>query len=176
MRRRLSAVIGADRWSYRIEPTIQWLKATLILHLPDGREVVREAVTSYRQTDKDEPTKFKVADSDAFRRVCKTLDIGTQFYSTPPPERLAYQDDQPLQARTSAAPPREATGDAETNSVPQFRDARAFYGWLREHNYLPYAATYGHAHSLPLRILSWSPEQIEAATREILGRTTNHTS
>jgi hypothetical protein len=44
-------------------------------------------------------------------------------------------------------------------------------GWLKDNGHLALAEEIGNREDLPVRIIHWSPEAIDAATREILERT-----
>jgi hypothetical protein len=47
---RLDAAVGPANWECRVEPSDNWVKCTLTLHLPDGRAVSREALSGYINT------------------------------------------------------------------------------------------------------------------------------
>ena len=65
----------------------------------------------------------------------------------------------------------------EPRDVPRdrisFPDARASYGWLKDNVHLALAEELGNREDLPVRILHWTPAQIDAATLEILERTSH---
>jgi hypothetical protein len=73
------------------------------------------------------------------------------------------------------SPTSNGNGRGEPRSVPRdrisFPDARAFYGWLKDNGHLALAEEIGNRLDLPIRIVNWSPEAIDAATVEILERT-----
>jgi hypothetical protein len=76
---------------------------------------------------------------------------------------------------TRPAPTSNGDGRGEPRNVPRdrisFPDARAFYGWLKDNGHLALAEEIGNREDLPVRIIHWTPAQIDAATLEILERT-----
>jgi hypothetical protein len=103
----------------------------------------------------------KGGDSDAFKRACVLFGIAEYLYG-----------DEPAEPPT---PTSNGNGRGEPRNVPRdrisFPDARAFYGWLKDHGHLGLAEEIGNREDLPVRIIHWSPEAIDAATLEILERT-----
>ena len=75
----------------------------------------------------------------------------------------------------AAKPTSHGNGRGEPRNVPRdrisFSNARSFYGWLKDSGHLALAEEIGNREDLPIRILEWSPEAIDAATVEILKRT-----
>ena len=71
-------------------------------------------------------------------------------------------------------PTSNGNGRGEPRNVPRdrisFPDARAFYGWLKDNGQLGLAEEIGNREDLPVRIIHWTPAQIDAATLEILER------
>ena len=59
-----------------------------------------------------------------------------------------------------------ATASASPTPAP-------FYGWLKDNGHLALAEEIGNREDLPVRIIHWTPEQIDAATLEILDRTSH---
>jgi hypothetical protein len=159
-RRRLNDVLGPANWSCRVEPSERWVRCSLTVILPDGKAVTREAVGGYPAMP-DEEDRVKGGDSDAFKRACVLFGIGEYLYGDDPAE----------------PPPPTSNGDGrgEPRNVPRdrisFPDARAFYGWLKDHGHLALAEEIGNREDLPVRIIHWTPAQIDAATLEILDRT-----
>ena len=159
-RRRLNDVLGPANWSCRVEPSERWVRCSLTVILPDGTAVTREAVGGYPAMP-DEEDRVKGGDSDAFKRACVLFGIGEYLYGDDPAE----------------PPPPTSNGDGrgEPRNVPRdrisFPDARAFYGWLKDHGHLALAEEIGNREDLPVRIVHWTPAQIDAATVEILERT-----
>jgi hypothetical protein len=161
-RRRLNDVLGPAGWSCRIEPAERWVKCELTIVLPDGRALTREALGGYPDMPTDED-RVKGGDSDAFKRACVLFGIGEYLYGDEP-------------AEPSPAPPTSnGNGRGEPRNVPRdrisFPDARAFYGWLKDNGHLALAEEIGNREDLPVRIIHWTPAQIDAATLEILERT-----
>ena len=81
-------------------------------------------------------------------------------------------------ARAERTPTSNGNGRGEPRNVPRdrisFPDARAFYGWLKDNGHLALAEEIGNREDLPVRIIHWSPAQIDLATVEILARTGGH--
>ena len=161
-RRRLNEVVGPANWTCRIEPADRWVRCALTITLPDGRTITREALGGYPDMPTDED-KVKGGDSDAFKRACVLFGIGEYLYGDEP-------------AEPGPAPPTSnGNGRGEPRNVPRdrisFPDARAFYGWLKDNGHLALAEEIGNREDLPVRIIHWTPAQIDAATVEILDRT-----
>ncbi len=161
-RRRLNEVVGPANWTCRIEPADRWVRCALTITLPDGRTITREALGGYPDMPTDED-KVKGGDSDAFKRACVLFGIGEYLYGDEP-------------AEPGPAPPTSnGNGRGELRNVPRdrisFPDARAFYGWLKDNGHLALAEEIGNREDLPVRIIHWTPAQIDAATVEILDRT-----
>jgi Rad52/22 family double-strand break repair protein len=160
-RRRLNEVLGPANWSCRVEPADRWVRCSLTIILPDGKAVTREAVGGYPDMPTDDD-KVKGGDSDAFKRACVLFGIGEYLYGDEP-------------AEPSPPPTSNGNGRGEPRNVPRdrisFPDARAFYGWLKDNGHLALAEEIGNREDLPVRIIHWSPEAIDAATLEILERT-----
>lgn len=161
-RRRLNEVVGPANWTCRIEPADRWVRCALTITLPDGRTITREALGGYPDMPTDED-KVKGGDSDAFKRACVLFGIGEYLYGDEP-------------AEPGPAPPTSnGNGHGELRNVPRdrisFPDARAFYGWLKDNGHLALAEEIGNREDLPVRIIHWTPAQIDAATVEILDRT-----
>ena len=127
----------------------------------------------------DEEDRVKGGDSDAFKRACVLFGIGEYLYGddpaepTPPPPT----SHRPGRAAEPAPPPPTSNGDGrgEPRNVPRdrisFPDARAFYGWLKDNGHLGLAEEIRKREGYPLYIIRWTPEQIDAATLEILEQT-----
>ncbi|MBV8264882.1 MAG: hypothetical protein JO252_00895 [Planctomycetaceae bacterium] len=161
MRRRLNQVLGPDGWDYRIEPTEAWLRATLIIRLPDGREVVKEAITGYREKD-DAQTRYKVADSDVFKRVCRLLEIGTYLYGAPASNLISPGHVPEIPERNPGRP------------EVYFKSPREFYHWAKQGGLLDLVKAYGREHDLSPRILRWSPDEVDAAIAYAIACSDNH--
>jgi hypothetical protein len=105
-------------------------------------------------------------DSYAFKRACVLFGIGEYLYGDEPAE--------PAEPR----PTSNGNGRGEPRNVPRerisFPDARAFYGWLKDNGHLALAEDIGNREDYPIRIIQWSPEQIDLATVEILARAGRH--
>jgi hypothetical protein len=105
--------------------------------------------------------RVKGGDSDAFKRACVLFGIGEYLYGDEPAE--------------PAPPTSNGNGRGEPRNVPRdrisFPDARAFYGWLKDNGHLGLAEEIREREGYPLYIIRWSPEQIDAATLEILQAT-----
>ncbi|MBV8228980.1 MAG: hypothetical protein JO329_03250 [Planctomycetaceae bacterium] len=160
-RRRLNEVLGPANWSCRVEPAEHWVRCSLTIILPDGKAVTREAVGGYPDMPTDED-KVKGGDSDAFKRACVLFGIGEYLYGDEP-------------AEPGPAPPTSnGDGRGEPRNVPRdrisFPDARAFYGWLKDNGYLAIAEQIANREDYPVRVVNWTPAQIDAATLEILER------
>jgi Rad52/22 family double-strand break repair protein len=159
-RRRLNEVVGPSNWSCRIEPADRWVRCALTIVLPDGRQITREALGGYPDMPTDDD-RVKCVDSDAFKRACVLFGIGEYLYGDDPAE--------------PPPPTSNGNGRGEPRNVPRdrisFPDARAFYGWLKDNGHLALAEEIGNREDLPVRIIHWSPEAIDAATLEILDRT-----
>ena len=101
--------------------------------------------------------------TSSFKRACVLFGIGEYLYGDEPVE--------PAEPR----PTSNGNGRGEPRNVPRnrisFPHARAFYGWLKDHGHLGLAEEIGNREDLPVRIIHWSPAQIDAATVEILERT-----
>jgi hypothetical protein len=167
-RRRLNDVLGPAGWSCRIEPAERWVKCELTIVLPDGRALTREALGGYPEMPTDED-RVKGGDSDAFKRACVLFGIGEYLYGDEPAE--------PAEPRptTRPAPTSNGNGRGEPRNVPRdrisFPDARAFYGWLKDNGHLALAEQIANREDYPVRVVNWTPAQIDAATEEILDRT-----
>ena len=100
-----------------------------------------------------------------FKRACVLFGIGEYLYGDEPVE--------PADPR----PTSNGNGRGEPRNVPRdrisFPDARAFYGWLKDNGHLALAEEIGNREDLPVRIIHWTPAQIDAATLEILDRTSH---
>jgi hypothetical protein len=159
-RRRLNDVLGPAGWSCRIEPAERWVKCELTIVLPDGRALAREALGGYPDMPTEED-RVKGGDSDAFKRACVLFGIAEYLYGDEPAE--------------PPPPTSNGNGRGEPRNVPRdrisFPDARAFYGWLKDNGHLALAEEIGNREDLPVRIIHWTPAQIDAATLEILDRT-----
>ena len=153
-RRRLNEVLGPANWSCRVEPADHWVRCSLTIILPDGKAVTREAVGGYPDMP-DEEDRVKGGDSDAFKRACVLFGIGEYLYGDEPAE--------PVPADADDA---NGNGRGEPRNVPRdrisFPDARAFYGWLKDNGHLALAEEIGNREVLPVQIIHWSPEQIDA--------------
>ena len=162
-RRRLNDVLGPANWSCRIEPGDRWVRCALTIILPDGRAVTREAIGGYPDMPAEED-RVKGGDSDAFKRACVLFGIGEYLYGDEPAEPR----------RATPTPTSNGDGRGEPRNVPRdrisFPDARAFYGWLKDNGHLALAEEIGNREDLPVRIIHWTPAQIDAATLEILER------
>ena len=163
-RRRLNEVLGPANWSCRVEPADRWVRCALTITLPDGRTLTREAVGGYPNMPEEED-RVKGGDSDAFKRACVLFGIGEYLYGDEPGE--------PAEPR----PTSNGNGRGEPRNVPRdrisFPDARAFYGWLKDNNYLAMAGEIAGREGFPSRVVHWTPEQIDLATTEILDQTRN---
>jgi hypothetical protein len=163
-RRRLNEVVGPANWTCRIEPADRWVRCALTIVLPDGRSLTREALGGYPDMPTDED-KVKGGDSDAFKRACVLFGIAEYLYGDEPAEPAP------------APPTSNGNGRGEPRNVPRdrisFPDARAFYGWLKDNGHLALAEEIGNREDLPVRIIHWTPAQIDAATLEILDRTSH---
>jgi len=161
-RRRLNEVVGPANWSCRIEPADRWVKCALTIALPDDRTITREALGGYPEMPTDED-KVKGGDSDAFKRACVLFGIGEYLYGDDPAEP------------SPPTPTSNGNGRGEPRNVPRdrisFPDARAFFGFCKDGGHLGLADEIGKRESYPRLIIHWSPEQIDAATEEILERT-----
>jgi len=161
-RRRLNEVVGPANWSCRVEPSDRWVRCSLTIILPDGKAVTREAVGGYPNMPEEED-RVKGGDSDAFKRACVLFGIGEYLYGDEPAE--------PAEPR----PTSNGNGRGEPRNVPRdrisFPDARAFYGWLKDHGHLALAEEIAGREDYPARVVNWTPEQIDAVTLEILERT-----
>jgi hypothetical protein len=161
-RRRLNEAVGPANWSCRIEPADRWVCCALTIVLPDGRALTREALGGYPDMPTEED-RVKGGDSDAFKRACVLFGIAEYLYG-----------DEPAEPPT---PTSNGNGRGEPRNVPRdrisFPDARAFYGWLKDNGHLALAEEIGNREDLPVRILHWTPAQIDAATVEILERTSH---
>jgi hypothetical protein len=168
-RRRLNDVLGPANWSCRIEPGDRWVRCSLTIILPDGRAVTREAIGGYPDMPAEED-RVKGGDSDAFKRACVLFGIGEYLYGDEPAEPAEPR-------RATPTPTSNGDGRGEPRNVPRdrisFPDARAFYGWLKDNGHLALAEEIGNREDLPVRILHWTPAQIDAATLEILDRTSH---
>ena len=111
-------------------------------------------------TDED---KVKGGYYDAFKRACVLFGIGEYLYGDEPAEPMP------------APPTSNGNGRGEPRNVPRdrigFPDARAFYGWLKDHGHLGLAEEIAGREDYPARVVNWTPEQIDAVTLEILERT-----
>jgi Rad52/22 family double-strand break repair protein len=161
-RRRLNDVLGPSNWACTISPAEHWVKCALTIHLPDGRQITREALGGYPNMPEEED-RVKGGDSDAFKRACVLFGIGEDLYGDEPAEP------------PPSTPTSNGNGRGEPRNVPRnrisFPDARAFYGWLKDNGHLALAEEIGNREDLPVRIIHWTPAQIDAATLEILERT-----
>ena len=117
-----------------------------------------------------EEDRVKGGDSDAFKRACVLFGIGEYLYGDEPAEPA-----EPRRATPTPTPTSNGDGRGEPRNVPRdrisFPDARAFYGWLKDNGHLALAEEIGNREDLPVRIIHWTPEAIDAATLEILERT-----
>ena len=177
-RRRLNDVLGPANWWCRIEPADRWVRCALTIVLPDGREITREALGGYPAMP-DEEDRVKGGDSDAFKRACVLFGIGEYLYGddpaepTPPPPT----SNRPGRAAEPAPPPPTSNGNGwgEPRNVPRdrisFPDARAFFGFCKDGGHLGLADEIGKREGYPRLIIHWTPEQIDAATVEILDQT-----
>ena len=179
-RRRLNEVLGPDNWSCRIEPADRWVRCALTITLPDGRALTREALGGYPDMPTDED-KVKGGDSDAFKRACVLFGIGEYLYGDDPAEEKELgrgRSDPSPPSPSSHRPTSNGNGRGEPRNVPRdrisFPDARAFYGWLKDHGHLDLAEDIGDREDFPTKIIHWSPEQIDLATVEILARAGRH--
>jgi len=131
-RRRLNDVLGPANWSCRIEPGDRWVRCALTIILPDGRAVTREAIGGYPDMPAEED-RVKGGDSDAFKRACVLFGIGEYLYGDEPAEPAEPR-------RATPTPTSNGDGRGEPRNVPRdrisFPDARAFYGWLKDHGHL----------------------------------------
>jgi Rad52/22 family double-strand break repair protein len=172
-RRRLNDVLGPDNWSCRIEPADRWVRCALTIVLPDGRQITREALGGYPDMPTEED-RVKGGDSDAFKRACVLFGIGEYLYGDEPAEPA---EPRPTPRRATPTPTSNGDGRGEPRNVPRdrisFPDARAFYGWLKDNGHLALAEEIGNREDLPVRIIHWTPAQIDAATLEILDRTSH---
>ncbi len=95
--------------------------------------------------------------------LARQWQIGRHIYGDEPAEPVP------------APPTSNGNGRGEPRNVPRdrisFPDARAFYGWLKDNGHLALAEEIGNREDLPVRIVHWTPAQIDAATLEILDRT-----
>ena len=161
-RRRLNDVLGPFHWWCRIEPADRWVRCALTIVLPDGRQITREALGGYPDMPTEED-RVKGGDSDAFKRACALFGIGEYLHGDEPAE--------PADPR----PTSNGNGRGEPRNVPRdrisFPDARAFYGWLKDHGHLGLAEEIAGREDYPSRVVNWTPEQIDAVTLEILERT-----
>ena len=161
-RRRLNEVVGPAHWSCTITPADRWVKCALTIILPDGREITREALGGYPDMPTEED-RVKGGDSDSFKRACILFGIAEYLYGDETAEPAPAQ------------PTSHGNGRGEPRNVPRdrisFSNARSFYGWLKDSGHLALAEEIGNREDLPIRILEWSPEAIDAATVEILKRT-----
>jgi len=175
-RRRLNEVLGPANWTCRIEPADRWVKCELTIVLPDGRSLTREALGGYPEMPAEED-RVKGGDSDAFKRACVLFGIGEYLYGDEPAEPPSeFPRPTPCTHRPAPLPPTSnGDGRGEPRNVPRdrisFPDARAFYGWLKDNGHLGLAEEIREREGFPLYIIRWSPEQIDAATREILQAT-----
>ena len=125
-------------------------------------------------TDED---RVKGGDSDAFKRACVLFGIGEYLYGDEPAEPAEPRppSHRPVRSAEPPTPTSNGNGRGEPRNVPRdrisFPDARAFYGWLKDNGHLGLAEEIGNREDLPVRIIHWSPEAIDAATFEILERT-----
>jgi hypothetical protein len=83
-----------------------------------------------------------------------------------------------LAAPFDPAPPTPTSngnGRGEPRNVPRdrisFPDARAFFGFCKDGGHLGLADEIGKREGYPRLIIHWTPEQIDAATVEILEQT-----
>jgi len=177
-RRRLNDVLGPANWSCRIEPADRWVRCALTIILPDGRALTREALGGYPAMP-DEEDRVKGGDSDAFKRACVLFGIGEYLYGDEPAEPMPPPptSNRPVRAAEPAPPTPTSNGNGrgEPRNVPRdrisFPDARAFYGWVKDNGHLGLAEEIRERKGFPLYIIRWSPEQIDAATLEILQAT-----
>jgi len=161
-RRRLNDVLGPANWSCRVEPAEHWVRCSLTIILPDGKAVTREAIGGYPEMPTDED-KVKGGDSDAFKRACVLFGIGEYLYGD--------ESAEPADPR----PTSNGNGRGEPRNVPRdrisFPDARAFFGFCKDGGHLGLADEIGKREGYPRLIIHWTPEQIDAATVEILDQT-----
>jgi hypothetical protein len=175
-RRRLNDVLGPSNWACTIAPAEHWVKCALTIHLPDGRSITREALGGYPAMP-DEEDRVKGGDSDAFKRACVLFGIGEYLYGDEPAEPAEPRppSHRPVRSAEPPTPTSNGNGRGEPRNVPRdrisFPDARAFYGWLKDNGHLALAEEIGNREDLPIRIIHWTPAQIDAATVEILNRT-----
>ncbi|MBV8230770.1 MAG: hypothetical protein JO329_12355 [Planctomycetaceae bacterium] len=160
-RRRLNEVVGPFGWWCRIEPADRWVRCALMIVLPDGRTITREALGGYPNMPEEED-RVKGGDSDAFKRACVLFGIGEYLYGDDPAE--------PAEPR----PTSNGDGRGEPRNVPRdrisFSNSREFFGWLKDNGHLGLAEEIGDREDFPTKIIHWSPEQIDLATVEILAR------
>ena len=106
-RRRLNDVLGPDNWSCRIEPADRWVRCTLTIVLPDGRQITREALGGYPNMPEEED-RVKGGDSDAFKRACVLFGIAEYLYGDEAAEPVPAPPDLQRQwpRRTPQRPPR----------------------------------------------------------------------
>jgi Rad52/22 family double-strand break repair protein len=175
-RRRLNEVLGPANWSCQIEPAERWVRCALTIVLPDGRQLTREALGGYPEMPTDED-RVKGGDSDAFKRACVLFGIGEYLYGDEPAEPAEPRppSHRPARAAEPPTPTSNGNGRGEPRNAPRdrigFPDARAFYGWLKDHGHLGLAEEIREREGYPLYIIRWSHEQIDAATLEILQAT-----
>jgi Rad52/22 family double-strand break repair protein len=176
-RRRLNDVLGPANWSCRIEPAERWVRCALTIVLPDGRQLTREALGGYPDMPTDED-RVKGGDSDAFKRACVLFGIGEYLYGDEPaePRREDFPPATPCTHRPAPPPPTSnGDGRGEPRRVPRdrisFPDARSFFGWLKDNKSLALADEIAGREGDPRLVIHWTPEQIDAATEEILQAT-----
>ena len=106
--------------------------------------------------------------TSSFKRACVLFGIGEYLYGDEPAEPAEPR-------RATPTPTSNGDGRGEPRNVPRdrisFPDARAFYGWLKDHGHLGLAEEIAGREDYPARVVNWTPEQIDAVTREILERT-----
>ena len=106
--------------------------------------------------------------TSSFKRACVLFGIGEYLYGDEPVEPAEPR-------RATPTPTSNGDGRGELRNVPRdrisFPDARAFYGWLKDHGHLGLAEEIAGREDYPARVVNWTPEQIDAVTREILERT-----
>lgn len=78
-RHRLNEVVGPENWSCSVEPSEHWVKCTITIMLPDGKQVRREAIGGYPDMPSQED-RVKGGDSDSFKRACVLFGIGEYLY------------------------------------------------------------------------------------------------
>jgi hypothetical protein len=175
-RRRLNDVLGPANWSCRIEPADRWVRCALTIVLPDGRQLTREALGGYPDMPTEED-RVKGGDSDAFKRACVLFGIGEYLYGDEPAEPPSeFPRPTPCTHRPAPLPPTSnGDGRGEPRNVPRdrisFPDARAFFGFCKDGGHLGLADEIGKREGYPRLIIHWTPEQIDAATVEILDQT-----